>query len=307
MLALARPPMGAAATGRAEPVAMMRRFADLRSRIGRSVRLMERTLESALTLDDLAAAACLSPYHYLRIYALMAGETPIATHRRLRLTHALRRMREAGVGVTEAAFDAGFTTPDGFSRAFRRQFGERPSTWTALAVTAAPSRRLEERPDRTLLVGEQGAEDGAPERGYLDLVMRNRDLFGVAEEAEIVAFGEDRSIDSITRWPRHVFGLRLCPRAMAASPSRRIVLPGGAFVVFPFVGSFDICASPHAALEAQTATDGHIAVEGPWLKRFHNDPEITPASEVRWDLLLPARRVGPPAARGRETRRAIPA
>ena len=42
-------------------------------------------LDEALALETLAAQACLSPFHFHRVFRGMVGETPVELGRRLRL------------------------------------------------------------------------------------------------------------------------------------------------------------------------------------------------------------------------------
>ena len=67
-----------------------------------------------------------SPWHSYRLFKELFGVTPAEYIRRLRL-FPLRHAAEGGQClVTEAAFDCGFGSVDGYIRAFYREFGCRP-------------------------------------------------------------------------------------------------------------------------------------------------------------------------------------
>jgi len=53
------------------------------------------------------------------------GMTPLAFHRRQRLTHA-RRLIESGSDYLSAAYECGYESSSGFREAFRKQFGNPP-------------------------------------------------------------------------------------------------------------------------------------------------------------------------------------
>jgi len=91
--------------------------------IDRVVNRLNEQLEAALTLDDLAAIAGVSPFHFHRLFRAITGETPAGTLRRLRLARAAAMLRNPGKAVTEIAFDAGFESSQAFSKAFRRETG----------------------------------------------------------------------------------------------------------------------------------------------------------------------------------------
>ena len=90
-------------------------------------RLLDAVLDDRNTsLDQMAAGAHLSPFHFHRTVRSRAGETPAAIRRRVVLEQAAWTL-QGGVPVTEAAFAAGYDSVEGFSRAFRRAYGCAPS------------------------------------------------------------------------------------------------------------------------------------------------------------------------------------
>src|SRR5262249_9589306 len=104
---------------------------------------IQKNLDSPVSLEDLAAIASFSPFHFHRIFRGMVGESVKEHVRRLRLERAAHRLRFTGQPVTEIAFDAGYETPESFTRAFGGMFGEAPTAFRnsprAVAHGAAPS------------------------------------------------------------------------------------------------------------------------------------------------------------------------
>jgi AraC family transcriptional regulator len=84
-------------------------------------------LDEALELDTLAAQACLSRFHFHRVFRGMVGETPMELVRRLRLERAAWRLIHTDRPVTAIAFDAGYETHEAFTRAFRDCYAKPPS------------------------------------------------------------------------------------------------------------------------------------------------------------------------------------
>ncbi len=84
-------------------------------------------LDDALELSALGRVACLSPFHFHRVFRGMVGETPLELTRRLRLERAAWRLRDKERAVTEIAFDAGYETHEAFTRAFRTSYSASPS------------------------------------------------------------------------------------------------------------------------------------------------------------------------------------
>jgi len=78
------------------------------------------------SLEAVARAACLSPFHFHRGFTKAFGQTPHAYLTGLRLARARGRI-ESGAAVLEACLEAGFSSPSAFSRLFRSWYGEAPS------------------------------------------------------------------------------------------------------------------------------------------------------------------------------------
>jgi AraC-like DNA-binding protein len=99
------------------------------ARVTRTIRVIERHMDAALTLDALARTARLSPYHFLRTFERLTGSTPHQYVLRARLREAARRLASEPVKVVDIAFDCGFGDVSNFNRAFRAEFGVSPRTF----------------------------------------------------------------------------------------------------------------------------------------------------------------------------------
>lgn len=77
-------------------------------------------------LDAMAGDAASSPYHFSRSLTRATGEPPVAMRRRVLLERAAFQLMH-GASVTETAFEAGYVSVEGFSRAFARAYGRPPS------------------------------------------------------------------------------------------------------------------------------------------------------------------------------------
>ncbi|TLY68058.1 MAG: GlxA family transcriptional regulator [Gammaproteobacteria bacterium] len=84
-------------------------------------------LAAPLTVERLAARACMSPRHFARVFREQTGVTPAKAVERLR-ADAARAMLESGArSVQEVAEHCGFHDPERMRRAFLRLFGAPPS------------------------------------------------------------------------------------------------------------------------------------------------------------------------------------
>lgn len=101
-----------------------------------SLRDRRRAVESALwldanshkpiALDDAAAQAGVSPFHFLRLFSDVLGVTPHQYLVRSRLRHAARRLADDDSPITDIAYDVGFNDLSNFVRTFHRASGASP-------------------------------------------------------------------------------------------------------------------------------------------------------------------------------------
>ena len=90
---------------------------------------IEKNLESEITLSGLAQVSYFSPWHSYRLFRRFTGLTPADYIRRMRLSHSALRLKSEGCRIIDVAYDLGFGSVDGYTRAFYREFGCNPSEY----------------------------------------------------------------------------------------------------------------------------------------------------------------------------------
>ena len=90
---------------------------------------IEKNKTEEIRLSDLARASLFSPWYAYRLFRAALGLAPAEYIRKYRLTQAARQLRGGRVRVIDAAYDAGFSNVDTFTRAFYREFGLHPSDY----------------------------------------------------------------------------------------------------------------------------------------------------------------------------------
>ncbi len=108
----------------------MQRSALQRHRMNRTMNFARAHMEDSLSLDRLAAVACLSKYHFARVFQHHFGETPIEFRQRIRLERAAGQLAyTTGRSITDIALESGFASSQSFSRSFRSRFGMAPRSF----------------------------------------------------------------------------------------------------------------------------------------------------------------------------------
>ena len=99
--------------------------------VGKMQKYIISHLNEKITLDDLSITAGYSKYHAARIFKELTGTPPLEYIRAVRLTNAAESLRDNGGKVIDAAFESGFDSHDGFTRAFARRFGITPKKYAS--------------------------------------------------------------------------------------------------------------------------------------------------------------------------------
>ncbi len=99
--------------------------AELLRRIARAETYLMQSRHEA-TLDGAAGAAALSPFHLIRVFRAVHGETPLAWASGKRLEMARDSLLRTGDAIEDIARRAGYESRTAFDRAFARRFRQAP-------------------------------------------------------------------------------------------------------------------------------------------------------------------------------------
>jgi AraC-like DNA-binding protein len=109
---------------RSEPIdrQSFRRLCDARE-------LLVSRFDLEMTVAEVAGVAGLSPYHFIRKFEALFGQTPHQLRIQARLDRAKWLLARGQHSVTEACMEVGFSSLGTFSDLFARRMGESPSTY----------------------------------------------------------------------------------------------------------------------------------------------------------------------------------
>ena len=102
---------------------------DLHERLCRARRYIDECYDLPLDLTEISKQACLSRYHFLRLFRDAFDTTPhqYLIHRRIERAKELLRARS--LSVTDVCFEVGFQSLGSFSSLFRRCVGHAPISY----------------------------------------------------------------------------------------------------------------------------------------------------------------------------------
>jgi AraC family transcriptional regulator len=284
--------------------------------VQRAVELVARHLDQALDLETIAREACLSPFHFHRIFRGMVGETPLELTRRLRLERAAWQLAQSDRPVTAIAFDAGYEAHEAFTRAFRT------------AYATSPTGFRERRYPRIELAASSGvhfAPDGAM-RAFTPRDSGGRSMDVTIEQRPELRVGAVRHIGPYNQIPtafaklgqivgggntgeRHGEMLAIYYDDPETTPASELEsdaalsfppdatmpaglnehrIPGGRYARTTHVGPYEQLGDVWARFMGEwLPSSGNRLADSPSYEVYRNTPMDTPKEELRTDLYMP--------------------
>jgi AraC family transcriptional regulator len=118
---------------------------ELWRRVNRARDFLHAHVGMSVRLSDVAAAACLSPFHLLRTFQAAFRQTPHQYLQHCRLERAKFLLEKTRIPVTAICLDCGFTSLGSFSALFQKKFGMSPTKWrTSHSGGAEENSKIEE-------------------------------------------------------------------------------------------------------------------------------------------------------------------
>ena len=99
---------------------------EVHERLCRARTFIDQSYDLPLDLNEISKQACLSRYHFLRLFREAFATTPhqYLIHRRIEKAKELLRSRR--ISVTDVCFEVGFQSLGSFSSLFRSRVGDAP-------------------------------------------------------------------------------------------------------------------------------------------------------------------------------------
>jgi AraC-like DNA-binding protein len=118
----------------------MTKLTDVLTRLCRARDLLREVHDRTVTVDEAAREAAMSPFHFIRQFSAVFGETPHQARIRSRLDRARLLLATGEKSVTEICMDVGFSSHGSFSTLFARRVGVSPSEYRrrARSMVAVP-------------------------------------------------------------------------------------------------------------------------------------------------------------------------
>jgi len=269
-------------------------------RLDRVVDYIYEHLDEEIDLNRLAEEACLSSYHWHRIYVAMRGETITTTVKRLRLHRASDRLANSDVPIVDIAGRAGYSSTAAFSRAFRKAYSQAPATYRREGSHARFKTATQARDDKEFEVvieslSEQRCAAVFHQGSYLQIDRAMGSLFGQLGEQQLFS-DETQMIAVFYDDPDFVqeqdLRARACSPVAAAArlraPLEELMLPGGSFARLRHRGPYaDMKDAYRWLYGVWLPRSAYEAGDVPGFESYLNNPQDVAPTELLTDIHLP--------------------
>ncbi len=275
-------------------------WTNYRERLDRVTMHVYDHLDDDLDLNKLADIACLSPYHWHRVYHATHGETIAATVKRLRLHRAAGYLAQTTMSIQEIARKSGYPNVASFNRIFSAAYGMPPAQYRregdhakfqALRQDAGPGGyevAIKELPDlQAVAVDHRGS--------YMQIGKAFDTLYGWLGARSHLRPGQ-RSIGMYLDDPLAVDEDELRSKACVAVDERFVLeapvvhvdIVGGPYAVLRHVGPYASMKAAYQWLYGDwLVQSGKEAANAPALEEYLNSPRDTPPQDLVTDIWLP--------------------
>ncbi|AJC16651.1 AraC family transcriptional regulator [Pandoraea sputorum] len=253
--------------------------------------------ESDPDLHHLAELACLSPYHFHRVYRALLGETVNNSVQRIRMHRAAIALSGSEDSMRVVASRAGYASDAAFNRAFGAFFGIPPGRYRDARSGPVDPQELamypisvESFPATTLAVlRHQGDYQGIGPvftRAFMlaaaqGLARPDATGFGVYfDDPEQVPVAQLRSLA----------GMSVPADAEIGGDLERFEIPAGKCAMLTYTGPYNEMNKPYQWLFAQwLPASGLEPADFPMFEQYLNDPRSTPAAQLQTRICLPVK------------------
>ena len=273
---------------------------DYEERLNRVTSFIYDHLDDDIDLDRLAAVACLSPFHWHRVYHALHGETLAVTVKRLRLHRAAGFLAQTAMPIGEIATRSRYASLSSFTRAFSEAYGMPPAEYrqngTHARFRASAAEASPEAFGLAIKTVPAVAAVGVDHVGSYMQISRAFDQLYAWLGARALLRPGMRSLAVYFDDPFAVDEERLRSRACVVDaepcvlepPLRSTEIRGGRYAVLRHQGPY---ATMRAAYQWLYGTwlprSGEEAADAPIFEEYLNSPRDTAPADLLTDICLP--------------------
>lgn len=259
---------------------------------------IEKNINEKLTLDQLAHIACLSPYHFHRIFTAYIGESLYDYIKRLRLEGAAFKLRYSRESISEISTTYGYDQLASFSKAFKQHFGKAPSVFRKLGrphekqhdESTKISVRFEQLNDtEVVFVREMGEYRVAAKKAWQTLMPLAYQHNLITDSTKAIGISYDSP--EITDYPHIRYDACIVSKTAEKLPGvvGKQIIEGGHYAIFRHTGPYEQMENLYRKIYEQWLPESNKQLrDSPSFCHFHQvDSSMVPASQLVTDIYIP--------------------
>ncbi|WP_282607944.1 GyrI-like domain-containing protein [Pelagibius sp. Alg239-R121] len=269
-------------------------------RLNRVIAYIYDHLDEEIDLQKLADVACMSPYHWHRVYHAVRGETIAVTVKRLRLHRAAGYLAHSDMPVDEVAQRSGYPNRQSFTRIFKSVYGMPPAQYRK---NGGHSRFTNGSPERAPImysveiknVPAMKAATTSHSGSYMEVGKAFDRLFGwlaaqdlMKDTTRIIGVYYDDP-DSIPEAElRSQAGAVLSSSPDLTAPFEYTEIQGGSYAVLKYKGPYADMKAAYQWFYGEWLTEsGREAANAPCFEEYLNNPQDTAPNDLMTNIHMP--------------------
>ena len=257
-------------------------------------------LDDDIDLAALAEVACLSEFHWHRIYQAHIGESVFQTIRRLRLQRAAEALANSTTPIDEIRKNASYGSREAFSRAFKDMFSRSPSDYRssgphAVFLSARQARNtqefdvsVEQIETQHCIAVEHIGSIMLIEQAMTTLFMEAQEQQLLAAQPDMIAVFLDDPTNANMRDMRSLACLVQDVERPVSSRLMSYAVERATYVRLAYTGPYAAMKSAYDWLATVWLPgSGFEPADLPNFERYLNSPREVPQEELRTDIYFP--------------------
>jgi len=280
----------------------MSNYQSYERRLLRVTSYLHEHLNEELDLNKLAEIACMSPYHWHRVYLGVFGESVVATVKRLRLQRAAMLLSRTTTSIEEIGALSGYPNLQSFTRIFSAAYGMPPARYRKEGGVVPSVSHLQTRSELMFHVEIRHTTEESlicvPHTGSYMGISKAFDTLNACVTVRQLYTPTTRWIGIFLDDPSAVEEAQLRSFACITAPSTVPELPldtplirrqlaGGKYAVLRYEGPYSEMQPVYQWFcGVWFPTSGYEIADAPPFEDYLNNPRETPPSELLTDIYI---------------------
>lgn len=258
-------------------------------------------LDEPLDLLKLADIACMSPYHWHRLYHALSGETIADTVKRLRLQRAAAYLAHTDLSIAAIATKSGYPNLPSFNRLFKKAYGLPPAQYRKNGLHQQfmfPPENAQARDDykvtirhvpalSVIAIDHHGSYMQVGKAFHQLYVLLGANNWIVPGQRSIGVYFDDPDITPEQNLHSQA-GIITATVPPIEPPLIHSKIRGGDYAVLRYQGPYASMRAAYQWLYGQwLPQSGFEAADAPIFEEYINNPREVAASELITDIYLP--------------------